>query len=226
MKTKAFTLIELLVVLAIIALLAALLLPALAGAKARAKSTQCLNNLKTIGLATWMYSNDNDDRMPGSSHMGGNASWVGSLLPLIGYQYSATSLGAATNVYICPVEKSTLAKIYSYAANDFLLNYPTPPGNPTPIARRTQIPGPSDTVWMTESAESIANEDHFHFAGRVEDGDGYTPDLFRSQVIVQRHLGGANYLFVDGHVQLITWDQVQPKLMATGSRFVNRTGNP
>lgn len=106
------------------------------------------------------------------------------------------------------------------------MNFVTLPGNPTPIARHTRVPGPSETVWMTESSEILLNEDHFHFAGRNVDGDGYTPDPFRSQVIVQRHLGSANYLFVDGHVQLIKWEQVRPKLTEQGSRFINRNGNP
>jgi prepilin-type N-terminal cleavage/methylation domain-containing protein/prepilin-type processing-associated H-X9-DG protein len=63
---RAFTLIELLVVIAIIAILAAILFPVFAQAKAAAKKTACLSNVKQMGTSTYLYASDNDDFIPGT----------------------------------------------------------------------------------------------------------------------------------------------------------------
>lgn len=63
-RKRGFTLIELLVVIAIIAILAAILFPIFTRAKENARLSQCLNNLKQLGSATLLYTDDYSNRYP------------------------------------------------------------------------------------------------------------------------------------------------------------------
>jgi prepilin-type N-terminal cleavage/methylation domain-containing protein/prepilin-type processing-associated H-X9-DG protein len=70
-RRSAFTLIELLVVIAIIAILAAILFPVFAQAREKARQASCQSNLRQIGLATLMYTQDYDGVYPVAQYADG-----------------------------------------------------------------------------------------------------------------------------------------------------------
>jgi len=93
---RGFTLIELLVVISIIATLAALILPAVQNARATARRTECLNNIRNMGIAAQSYATARNGNLPyvidvnstinfgsAASPLNGGAPWTVQLMPYV-----------------------------------------------------------------------------------------------------------------------------------------------
>ena len=108
MKRNGFTLIELLVVIAIIAILAAILFPVFAQARAQAKRTQCISNIKQIGLACLQYAQDYDEKLPYGGQSG-NCNEVGTSFDgrivrnVWDWRYSVYPYIKNSGVTVCPM---------------------------------------------------------------------------------------------------------------------------
>ncbi len=116
----AFTLVELLVVIAIIAILASLLLPALSAAKQTAQSISCVNNLKQMGVAMVMYSDDNADRLVPAEYDVSKGAKFQEGWPTILHNARYLRGETSPNFYAMPSGKSTfrcpsgLPQVYSF----------------------------------------------------------------------------------------------------------------
>jgi prepilin-type N-terminal cleavage/methylation domain-containing protein/prepilin-type processing-associated H-X9-DG protein len=186
-----FTLIELLVVIAIIAILASLLLPALSRAKQSARATQCLSQMRQLGLAVNLYADENEDTLPRSQHSAfayGELPWERSLAPQLGFT-TATWTNLLTGVYRCAADRR--ATPLSYGLNVYFELGPEDDyeGKPQTWRRMTAVPNPSATILF---AETGSGADHIMPIFWSTPSDGADVDS-------RRHLGRANYTFVDGH---------------------------
>lgn len=229
MRQRAFTLIELLVVIAIIAVLAAILFPVFAQARDTARRTACMSNQRQIGTGVQMYVQDHDERLfPCLKNVGvvqsrtgavaadqaslDRARWWNLLQPFL----------KGNGVLVCPADEAPTASPGPDGALSVLRSY---------IACRSaegialaQLEVPADTVVVTEKWGRDASGAPIRDSW-IEpwEGDlGIDPVTGRVALAGNRHAGGMNCAFFDGHARWMHPHTVNASADLSGCTLVHR----
>jgi prepilin-type N-terminal cleavage/methylation domain-containing protein len=194
----AFTLVELLVTIALIAVLASLLLPVSNRAKDRARSTQCVNNLRQWGFAYHQYADDNKDFLPRRGQgvkpldqIDRPEDWFNALPPYLNlwsYQRLFTNglrlHAGAQSPFVCPAATDP-------GSNHFLpygMNMNLCPWGDSGLAQATKLSSVVQPVRVVSLADGPGP-----YSATYPSKNPYTP--------VPRHNSGLNILFLMGNVQ-------------------------
>lgn len=178
------------------------------GMRARGKLMRCTNQLRQMGAAVMLYAGENHMTYPVTidQRSKGGKSWTLTLQP-----YTTT-----TACYRCPCDP-VADRVCTYMMNDFLT--PNPAGaRDLDYSRLASLSEPHATFLFAEATAAWTGKDHFHFS--YHHGGPVPAEIFANDVAVTGHVGEANYLFADGHVESLPWGEVKQRLQA-GSRFVD-----
>ena len=204
---RGFTLIELLVVIAIIAILAAILFPVFAQAREKARAAACMSNTKQIATASVMYVQDYDENLVPTYQYDAKGCpnlrwWYDMIMPYCknwgvlqcpsGKQFNdcgttkIDTKGKASGVWIS----------YGTCSNTWCV------GSWGEAKAYAVVVEPANTLWIAES--SSTSPELWSRGGlrawtcpKAEIAPGINP----ANVMCDRHNGGANYTFVDGHAK-------------------------
>jgi prepilin-type N-terminal cleavage/methylation domain-containing protein/prepilin-type processing-associated H-X9-DG protein len=201
----AFTLIELLVVIAVIAILAAILFPAFAQVRAKARQAACLSNLKQIGLASYLYFEDYDDRIfPYAYWSADGSQWEwdwGYDLPT--HRAIPGILGPyvkSDEIFVCPSPVNQFSDAHSYGLNVIYLAFPYYQGNPDDPAAFANYPVTLSMINLPVETVFIGDAGTLYH-GMIGASNAVGPPSFRFASLHARHIGQTNILWFDFHVK-------------------------
>ena len=194
-EIKGFTLIELLVVIAIIAILASIMFPVFARAREKARQTSCQSNLRQLGIAVLMYSEDYDEVFPTQAADG--AKWDIQIQPYLKNR----------GIYKCSSHTQDDSES-TYGINWLLL------GN-----AQASISNSSAVVMLFDANTRKS----FHPIGWGIESDGFrmaSPSYDPGNTFLMKHSEGDSFCFADGHVK---W--YRTKSLADGAPVATYTWN-
>jgi prepilin-type N-terminal cleavage/methylation domain-containing protein len=240
-RRRGFTLIELLTVIATIAILAALLFPILNRAKIKAQRTACSNNLRQLGFAWTMYSDDNLDYLVESYPVNNPDVWVLGDMTRSDEATNTALLQAGklfqyqqnVSLYHCPTDQGVTIDgkqtptVRSYSMNGFM-GARDPSIGPIPLSagnnyvqffsKRTELQRPSELWVLLDEDERSINDGFF-----VTDPDARVWMDFPA-ISASRHNFTFGLNFADGHSE--AWHHRDPRTMIVSANRTEQSGNP
>ena len=200
-SNRDFTLIELLVVIGIITILCSLLLPAMNKAKLTARSIQCVNNQKQMGIGFLSYLNDCNS-LPVGSTSSPTGSWCFQIARYVGVKWDAANTFPSSGpaIFYCPAAQlttlTTATPLYnlSYGYNRYYYD----PNYNAGYYSYYKVPNPSAYFLMGDLKYYSTNVDMSAAVTYVIGNRNSLAEAYVSYYSY-RHAAQQNILFMDGH---------------------------
>jgi prepilin-type processing-associated H-X9-DG protein/prepilin-type N-terminal cleavage/methylation domain-containing protein len=207
-KAHGFTFVEILVALVVIGLIAAILLPIFLSGRESARRATCVSNIRQLGSALMMYTQDNDGYF--IPELRGSNNWDN----LIAKYLKSSEVFRCPSASVPSTFDSDIPGIPSYLAKGYALNFELydERTRSRPAINDPSVIYPSTTVAFGEVSYKSRDGGYsfpLTLSKPQDDSDLGSGESYVGGVAGGlRHQGGSNYVFVDGHVKWYKPEQV------------------